>query len=315
MKKMGEIFLIIIIMVGLVVVPLSRADSGWDGSYGGGSSSSSGGSSSSWGGGSSSSGGGSGGSSSWGSDYGSHSSGGSSTTELLFDGAIVLAFVVGGIVYLVYKFILKANSIMTDISYRNIVAGGKLRIVGAPYDIELVKKVLPDFSKEEFGLKTFEIYKNIQVAWQDFDLDSLRKHTSDELFNLYNSQLAVLKNKKQKNVMRDFAMLDFEVVGMEHNGDNLVLIVQMLVKCYDYVVDAQEKVVRGTSKYKVMYYYEMAFKMGLGEDNKRCPNCNAMLEGQNSNVCEYCDSVIISNNHDWVLAKKKVLGQEGHILD
>ena len=37
----------------------------------------------------------------------------------------------------------------------------------------------------------------------NFDYNTLRKYTTEELFNMYESQLRVLKVKKQKNIMRD----------------------------------------------------------------------------------------------------------------
>ena len=41
----------------------------------------------------------------------------------------------------------------------------------------------------------------------------------------------------------------------------------------------------------------------------KCPNCGAPLENVNSSKCPYCDSTIIGENYDWILAKKQVLSQ------
>ena len=96
-------------------------------------------------------------------------------------------------------------------------------------------------------------------------------------------------------------------VGMEHNENSISLKVRMIIECLDYVVDKDEKIVRG-NKNKVRYDYEMTFIKGLGNENK-CPSCGAKLES-NSNKCPYCRSTIVSNTHNFVLSKKQVVSQK-----
>ena len=158
-------------------------------------------------------------------------------------------------------------------------------------------------------MQVFAIYKKIEVAWMDFDYESLRKYTTDELYNQNHSQLIALQVKKQKNIMKDFELKSFEIVGMERIENTITLKVRMTVECFDYVVDKEGKVVRGTDRQKMVYDYEMTLVKGMDTKINKCPNCNAPLENVNSSVCPYCDSVIISNNYDWVLAKKQMINQ------
>ena len=178
-----------------------------------------------------------------------------------------------------------------------------------PYDPEKLKEYLPDFDPFEFKNQTFEIYKKIQIAWMNFDYDSMRKCVTDEMFNMYKSQLTTLSVKKQTNVMKDFNLLGFNIVGMEVKDNTVSLTVTMGVECYDYITDKNNKVVRGTDKRKVIYNYAMTFNKGISNKPNKCPNCGASLENVNSSVCPYCDSTIIGENYDWILAKKQVLSQ------
>ena len=178
-----------------------------------------------------------------------------------------------------------------------------------PYDIEKVKTILPNFDKDLFQRQTFSIYQEIQVAWMDFNYETLRKHTTDTLYNLYHAQLIALHAKKQKNIMKDFELKAFEIVGMEKIENTIALKVRMTVECFDYIVDKENKIVRGTDRQKMAYYYEMTFVKGMDTKKNKCPNCNAPLENANRSVCPYCDSVIISENYDWVLAKKQMINQ------
>lgn len=286
MKKREKIIFIVLVCLCLLfpIRPLS-ADSGWDGGYDSGGSS--------W----------SSGSSDWGSsssDWGSSSSyeSGSYSGDSLDPLALIIAFAV-----IIFVFI-----ITTRTSSRTMVASttlGKLN----PYDKDKLQKFLPEFDEEEFREEAYELYKTIQTSWMDFDNETLKKCVTDELYNTYSAQLSTLKVKKQTNIMKDFKLLNSNIIGMEIKEKVVALTLKMKVECYDYVVDKEGKTLRGNDKQKVIYEYAMTFNKGISDKPNKCPNCNAPLENVNSSKCPYCGSNIINDSYDWVLAKKQVLSQ------
>ena len=284
MNKKVKNVLIIVIAALVFMIPFyhPEADSGFDGSYSGGSSSG-GFSSSSWSG--------SGGSYHGGRYY---SNGNGDPVVVFITLGITLV-----IVFVAIMSARKQTTMMPTTALKNI----------PPYDPEKLKEYLPDFDPIEFKNQTYEIYKKIQESWMNFDYESMRKCVTDEMFNMYKSQLTTLSVKKQTNIMKDFNLLSFNIVGMEVKDNILSLTVTMGIECYDYITDKNNKVVRGTDKRKVIYNYAMTFNKGISDKPNKCPNCGAPLENVNSSVCPYCDSTIIGENYDWILAKKQVLSQ------
>lgn len=288
MKKRERVIFIILLLLCLLF-PIHRlsADSGWDGGYDSGGSSDWGSSSSDWGSSSSDWD-----SSDWSSSGGSYSSGS-------LDPFMVMAI----IAFIVIIFVISNKT-----SQRAMVQSTTLGRVN-PYDINKVKAVLIDFDEDKFKEKAYELYQEIQVAWMDFDKDSIRKCVTDELYNTYSAQLSTLKIKNQKNIMKDFKLLNSSIIGMEIKEKMVSLTIKMKVECYDYVVDKEGKTLRGNDKQKVIYEYTMTFNKGVSDRPNKCPNCNAPLDNVNSSKCPYCDSNIINEGYDWVLAKKQVLSQ------
>lgn len=282
MNKKVKSVLIFFAIALICLMPFYKpeADSGFDGSYSGGSSG--GFSGSSW--------------SSGSSHYsGSYSGGGSSDP-------IVLILPLGITLIIVAVAIISSRqkgTIMPTTTLKNV----------PPYNPEKLKEYLPNFNPEEFKNQAYEIYKKVQVAWMEFDYDSMRKSVTDEMYNMYKTQLTTLSVKKQTNVMKDFGLLGFNIVGMEIKDKTVSLTVTMQVECFDYIVNKDGRVLRGTDKRKVIYNYAMTFNKGISEKQNKCPNCGAPLENVNSSECPYCNSVIISENYDWVLSKKQVLSQ------
>ena len=291
MKKRERVIFIILLLLCLFF-PIHKlsADSGWDGGYDSGGSSDWGSSSSDWGSSSSDWD-----SSDWSSSGGSYSSGSLDPFMVM----AIIAFIV-----IIFAITNKPNSG----SNRLMVPGTSLGKLN-PYDIDKLKKLLPDFDEEKFKEKAYELYKEIQVAWMNFDNDSIRKCVTDELYNTYSAQLATLKVKNQKNIMKDFQLLDSKIIGMETKEKLVSLTIKMKIECYDYIVDKEEKTLRGNDKQKVIYEYAMTFNKGVSDKPNKCPNCNAPLDQVNSSKCPYCDSNIINESYDWVLAKKQVLSQ------
>jgi len=85
----------------------------------------------------------------------------------------------------------------------------------------------------------------------------------------------------------------------------------MQVSCYDFIIDTRNNsIIRGNTNKKI-YSYELTFvKTNDSKGLDICPRCGAPVEGNNSGVCEYCKSTLISNNYTLVMSKKKMLSQK-----
>lgn len=287
MKNIKKTILIILTCLFLCIAVTIKADSGWDGDY-----------DYNYGG------------TDWDFDFGDHDYNYGSGTRYprrysssgdfgaAIAGFAVLVIIGLGITFYVLKKATKNNNPNNNI-FNNIEG----------YDINKIKAILPDFDINEFRTTTYEKYKEIQEAWMNFDYDKLKENTTNELFNLYKSELTALKVKKQKNIMSNFYLHNFSIIDMEQGNKNISIKVKMIVSCLDYVINKNEEVVRGTKSRKVEYTYEMTFTKGLEEKENKCPNCNAPLENVTTSTCPYCNSTVISAHHDWVLSKKQVTRQ------
>ncbi len=258
-----------------------RADSGWDSDYDSGWDSGS-----DWG------------SSSWDSNWGSSSSSYSSLSGSLITFVIVVAV----IIYVIYTTSKGAkNPTRLDESYNDNI--------NSRLSEEEIKKTLSEFNKEEFLNYAYELFINVQNAWMNFDYDNLRKYLSDELFNTYKSQLRVLNAKKQKNIMSDFVKYDIDTTKISNVDNKVTLTVELIVAFYDYVVDANDNVVRGNRSRKLTNHYELTFICSESKNKNKpnkCPNCNAPLDNNASHVCPYCNSTIVSEHYNWIMSKKEI---------
>ena len=179
-------------------------------------------------------------------------------------------------------------------------------------DIEKIHDIDKDLDINEFKKEVFNIYKDIQVAWMNFDTASIRRLTTDELYNMYSSQLETLKLKNQKNIMDDIELIDVKVIDIRKENDVITIDTYLNVRCYDYVINEKtDKVVRGTSSSKINIKYKLSFvKSSINnKEEEKCPNCGAPVDIISSAKCPYCDSTLVKDASTYVMSKKQALSQ------
>lgn len=309
MKKNKTIHLIIlfILFLGMIFNPITiSADSGFDSSYDSG-----------------------------GSSYDSDSGdGGGGSIHVLLAFVIVAIFeainkkiknnIVSGIITFpicIFLLLLMFGVIHTIITiiFTIFMLGGEKKVknkINISNDIshylneEEIKNLDPNLNIEEFRATAFNIYKDVQEAWMNFDLDKIKNLVSDELYNMYSMQLDTLKIMGQKNIMSDITTNGVHIknITFENNIETIETI--MIIKCYDYIVDNNEKVIRGNKNIMNIYAYKITFaKHTDNKTLKYCPNCGAPIDINSTGKCEYCASTIINNEAKWIMTKKQMLSQ------
>lgn len=301
-KKIKYGFICLITLLMILTPIISKADSGWDSDYDSGGWDSGGwDSGSDWG------------SSDWGSsDSDWHYSGGSSSSS---SGSGVFGFIFG-IIFLVV--------IITIVSNINKPKGpksgsGSNANISSNIDIDYqdieqskIDEIDSTINIEEFKKQAFNIYKDIQEAWMNFDTDTIRKLTTDEMYNMYSSQLETLKLKHQKNIMKNIEYVDANITNITKEDGVISVVVYLRVKCLDYVINEKtKKTLRGKDNIRLDIRYLLTF-VKSETDNKKvetCPNCGAPVDIISSATCPYCDSTLVKNASDYVMSKKTCIGQ------
>lgn len=177
----------------------------------------------------------------------------------------------------------------------------------------IIKRYIPSFNKQEFLLNGYKIYCDVQDAWMNFKLENVKDILTDELYNMYKSQLSTLEVKGEQNIMKDFALNNSMLKNVNVQNNIITISTVYVIEFYDYIIEqATGKVLRGTSDRKMRVKYEMKFRQTLDENKKvtKCPNCGADIEMNTSGVCEYCHTKLVTENTKWALSDKKTLDQE-----
>lgn len=176
-----------------------------------------------------------------------------------------------------------------------------------------LEEVLPDYNLLELKMELFGTFKEIQTAWMDFEYDSIKDRTTNELYNSYKSQLKVLERKKEKNVMLFIVPSKIKIYEVKEDDKIITVNAYMKVKLKDYVIDSKKKITHGT-KAIITNNYIMTFVRAKKVREYECPNCGKKVNIITTQTCPYCKSTIVVDPNKFVLSKKTNLKTERGIF-
>lgn len=186
----------------------------------------------------------------------------------------------------------------------------ELKSVTVMKDETIHKRLGEDFDIEAFKKEAFESYKAIQIAWMERDIEPVRHLLSDQMCSMYKTQLATLIAKNQKNMMEDIEFVKCEISRVVKTAKKIEIEVLLQVTCRDYIVDKNNKVIRGNKRAINEYFYKLVFVKSIEPSKlKVCPNCGAKLENAASDKCEYCNTIIVKESTNFAMTDKKMLKQ------
>lgn len=296
MKKILAILLSIIMMMCVISAPTGvKADFGdyaGDNDYGGGDDG--------------------GGWDSGGNDDSDWSGSGSDGDGDLFDIVILVAIVV----FVIYK---SKNSKSTTSNRPNTSVR---RTNSFTYrNIEEYLHIDPDFSETQFKDKVSNLYIQFQEAWQAKDLSSLRPYLTDSAFAKFDRQLDNYRQNHTTNYVDHPAVLNVHVRGWYNDGNMDVMVVELRTRIIDYVKDdASGVIVKGsdsiekfmTYEWKLVRTHGVTTRNSTGTSAKVCPYCGAHVDINHSAVCEYCDSVLTTDEFDWAVSEISGISQRSY---
>lgn len=177
---------------------------------------------------------------------------------------------------------------------------------------EEIRVIDPSFSKDAFIGWVREVFVKIQTAWTARDWKVIRPFESNELFSQHSMQLQEYINNNKINVIEKINVNTCILREFRTDGDKEVIVVELHAIMRDYVIDANTKKVLESDpnkdwhmKYLMTFNRKAGVKTKAGTSNKsttNCPNCGAPTNITSSGQCNYCDSVITTGEHDWVLS-------------
>lgn len=204
-------------------------------------------------------------------------------------GAFMLVFLYVTLIVVIVVVLTKSNKSSSRKEY-------PIKTTGLPVD-------------DDLNMQVYLLYKQINDAWMNKDLEPIRHLLTDEMYNMYLMQLDTLIENGQTNIMGDYLFVSGHIASKRKYKGKETIIMVFRIKCKDYIVDKNGRVVRGKATDVLDYTYELKLVRDVTGNRLVCPSCGYEVKSKEGVVCPHCGSVIHANTSELRLADKKMIYQ------
>ncbi len=176
---------------------------------------------------------------------------------------------------------------------------------------DLVKQTDPDFVAEDFMAYAKNVFMDMQLAWMNRDLHTIRPLLQENLYDQTQKQVQAKIAQGLINKLERISVHEAYLTSCGKDDNYEYITVFLRAKMVDYQVEEKTgNIVSGDRNTLWELCYRMKFMRKAGSITKEvkeevatheCPVCGAPLEDGAANVCPYCGSVIQSTRQKWVL--------------
>lgn len=170
----------------------------------------------------------------------------------------------------------------------------------------------PLFSPDRFIGWSKEVFVTLQQAWTARDWSRIRPFEKEELFRQHEQQLQEYINLGRINVMERINVNQSYLYKYVRDAEYEYLTVYLAARMGDYIIDEKTRqVIKGdpNREYHMQYLLTYMRKTGVltnpatsNKSTTSCPHCGAPIQITSAGKCEYCDFIITTGEHDWVLS-------------
>ena len=255
----------------------------------------------------------------WGTDYGGGSGGGLDFDYDYGYGGGDFIFIGGGeggtVGTIIFFIIMIAIFVLRVKAAKNKSQNMHNRPVTSLVDIgdsveATIKQRDPQFVMDQFLSNVENLYVKIQYAWTERNADKMRPFESDALFNKHKTQLEEMLRDKKINVMERICVNQSYICGYRTTPEFEYIEVCLKAQFVDYIIDEETKnVLNGSTDRLIHSTYKLTMVRGANVLTNQsdtlttvtCPNCKANIDITATGKCEYCETVVTTSEHCWVL--------------
>lgn len=170
-------------------------------------------------------------------------------------------------------------------------------------------KANPDFDESEFLQKVNTAFMGIQKAWTEKSIAGARRYISDGVNQRFLTQIEMMEILKQTNKISNIEIDNIWIDKVESDGKFDIIHTGIAAYADDtFKSELSKSLNTDVSEDFVEYWSFLRKKSSKNKDlygTVECPNCNAPLDGENSDVvkCTFCGTLLNNGEYDWILSE------------
>ncbi len=165
----------------------------------------------------------------------------------------------------------------------------------------------PSFSESMFLSKVNHVFIKIFSAIMFEKLDDVKHLMSDNVFLWCEKKIESARMLNGRQMYDELNVKSSRIVSIDKFLDRYEIRVFVEARYMDYIMDSDtSKIIRGQNERRIQKNYSLTFTKQLDakeqKNVRKCPNCGASLDINNSGKCSFCHNVYNLEDYDWILS-------------
>ena len=223
-----------------------------------------------------------------------------------------------GYLQIILFFVIIIASFIITLTSKDIIRNKKVKNEPKDYTKQILDEILPrdpDFSDARLINRSIKCFDEIVTAICSRDTSGLAAFETEELIERQEARLRALESQGMMRVLSRSSLKGafFHMYRRDAHYEYLTVCIYAVMK--DRLVPINEDNQQEAESKLTAQYYLLTFMRNknakttekTGRRVIKCPNCGAPVEVSNSALCEFCRSLIRSEEFDWVLCDVELL--------
>ena len=184
-----------------------------------------------------------------------------------------------------------------------------------PPSLSLIQQRDPNLTEESIHARVRQMSDILREAWCNGDMRPARPFVSDGVFSRFSAQLGLMRQEGVRNVMSDARVLHTTLAAVSTTPPLDCVHIRLTAEARDANIPfnatpqqaqqalAHKSVEPYTEIWTLVRRQGATSKLQPAQVGKNCPSCGAPLDASMMVKCKYCNALICSAEHDWVLAE------------
>ena len=166
----------------------------------------------------------------------------------------------------------------------------------------------PALTADAFLARLERTHRELNEAWTRGDLTPVRPLVSDGLFDYLSYWTTAYRRQGLRNVLEDTRLTSQDIAKVASDRWYHAVTIRIWADGKDYVVNAQDELVRGSRHRRRAYseywtFVRSASRRGPAHTDAACPSCGAPLDITMAGACAHCGAHLTAGEFDWVLSR------------
>lgn len=186
--------------------------------------------------------------------------------------------------------------------------GTNLRTIRSPSlaaNLASLPQSLPGFEREEAIARFRYVFLQLQKAWSDRDLATLRALTTDAVFSTWRYWIEAYRAAGLRNRLEQVQVARIEPAKVTLDKYYAAVTVRIFASMVDQTVNDGGRVVDGKPAPRAFteYWTFVRTRSASSPEGVACSGCGANLPAGQTGQCPYCGSLVGAPAFDWILSR------------